>query len=520
MTQFSSDLSSTIGIGSSETFVVETHNTKSLKISMKADDSPYKVEVFTSQTHPSQASFSISDYQSILSGGHTTIEDTELHKVSTDSVGGSTALVVSNESDSSIELEGEIQRLTSTSNSTASFFNVESTDKGSYYFLDGTMVSNIEELDLSVLNGSDIESSESNLYMESNGSGGLDLRRVRGYNQVSTVTENYESNPNEVVLANSQSAIVNSVGNDIRGVEFDDSGLLMFELSLSGVVYEFDLEDPYYLPSANPTGKSFSVEGSDSTGFAFDSNGLRLFTSSPSDSRIYEHTLTEPFDVSTASYTGNSISTQDSSVLGIELSDDDRYLFEISNDVIYQYDLNPSFSLETSEYRALDNLARDNTLSMTASGFTFAQSGSTLYTVNSSTIEQYSLSEDYKLATASFETSLSDSTNTSDLTDLFITPNGSNVIVSDRDEGRFSLFDLDSSFDISSGTFEVTTLDVTLPEPSEADFVTVKKVDTTNNIVTVSTPNQETIDGQVRFDLQTPYSAREFISDGSDYYVI
>lgn len=69
--------------------------------------------------------------------------------------------------------------------------------------------------------------------------------------------------------------------------------------------------------------------------------------------------------------------------------------------------------------------------------------------------------------------------------------------------------------DASNGPF-----DVTLPSPSSGDLVEVKKIDGTNNQVTIATPGSETIDGQSEIVLERQYVVREITSDGSNYFIV
>jgi len=61
---------------------------------------------------------------------------------------------------------------------------------------------------------------------------------------------------------------------------------------------------------------------------------------------------------------------------------------------------------------------------------------------------------------------------------------------------------------------------VTLPGPTSATVVTVKKIDSTANAVTIATPGSETIDGDSDRTLTAQWVAREVASDGANYYVI
>jgi len=61
---------------------------------------------------------------------------------------------------------------------------------------------------------------------------------------------------------------------------------------------------------------------------------------------------------------------------------------------------------------------------------------------------------------------------------------------------------------------------VTLPGPTSTAVVTVKKIDSSANAVTIATPGSETIDGDSDRTLTAQWVAREVASDGTNYYLI
>jgi len=69
--------------------------------------------------------------------------------------------------------------------------------------------------------------------------------------------------------------------------------------------------------------------------------------------------------------------------------------------------------------------------------------------------------------------------------------------------------------DASSGP-----IDVQLPSPVDGQLVTVKKIDSSQNGVTITTPGVETIDGQSSITLTSQFSTRETVSDGNNYFII
>ena len=69
--------------------------------------------------------------------------------------------------------------------------------------------------------------------------------------------------------------------------------------------------------------------------------------------------------------------------------------------------------------------------------------------------------------------------------------------------------------DASSGAFTVT-----LPAPSEGDAVAVKKIDSSANDVTIATPGAETIDGHSTITISAQFASRDFVSDGTNYFMV
>lgn len=69
--------------------------------------------------------------------------------------------------------------------------------------------------------------------------------------------------------------------------------------------------------------------------------------------------------------------------------------------------------------------------------------------------------------------------------------------------------------DASSGPITVT-----LPTPSPRDQVGVKKIDSSTNAVTITTPGSETIDGQSSISITNQFTSREVLTAGTDYFII
>lgn len=61
---------------------------------------------------------------------------------------------------------------------------------------------------------------------------------------------------------------------------------------------------------------------------------------------------------------------------------------------------------------------------------------------------------------------------------------------------------------------------VTLPAPSTDIRANIKKTDSSNNTVTIATPNAETIDGESNRTIDAQYISRTIVSDGNNYFIV
>lgn len=64
------------------------------------------------------------------------------------------------------------------------------------------------------------------------------------------------------------------------------------------------------------------------------------------------------------------------------------------------------------------------------------------------------------------------------------------------------------------------TVDVYNTSSNAGAVVTIKKIDTSNNVVTITTEGGDTIDGQAELYLQNPYDSVTLVTDASNWYVI
>lgn len=78
----------------------------------------------------------------------------------------------------------------------------------------------------------------------------------------------------------------------------------------------------------------------------------------------------------------------------------------------------------------------------------------------------------------------------------------------------------DDVIDIVLSNASLNNLTVTLPLASSNRQLYIKKIDPTNNVVTVSGQNGQLIDGSVTWEISTQYVTMELVADGSNWHIL
>lgn len=112
-----------------------------------------------------------------------------------------------------------------------------------------------------------------------------------------------------------------------------------------------------------------------------------------------------------------------------------------------------------------------------------------------------------------------------DGTDLYFTPDTTRRIIAYKDEAvspQTANYTITSTDEVVLG--DATSGDITITLPLAADVTgrafTIKKVDSSANIVTVDANGAETIDGTTTFDLAFQYDYVKLLSDGTEWFII
>ena len=155
--------------------------------------------------------------------------------------------------------------------------------------------------------------------------------------------------------------------------------------------------------------KSFSVtsQETDPAGFAFKSDGTKMYLIGRTNDTVYQYSLSTAWDVSTSSYDSVSFlaSSQitNPSCLILKPDGTKMYLLGYSSDAIFQYSLSTAFDLSTASYDSVtfsvsgqETVPRD---------FRFNADGTKIFLVGSQSdkVHQYSLTTAYNVGTASYD---------------------------------------------------------------------------------------------------------------------
>ena len=133
-----------------------------------------------------------------------------------------------------------------------------------------------------------------------------------------------------------------------------------------------------------------------------------------------------------------------------------------------------------------------------------------------------------KCSECGYVIAIPDDKNSSD----YVCPNDGNTLT-DATKVEYDAYMTRAQYNIVTKTSDYTALGgdcvlvdaslgdvtITLPEPSKATQVNIKKIDPTTNIVTVM-PNGGNIDDEPLKEISTQYESYLFISDGSNWYIV
>ena len=230
-----------------------------------------------------------------------------------------------------------------------------------------------------------------------------------------------------------------------KDVKFSGDGTKMFVTGRdTDSIFEYNLTTSFDISTASYSGTSFDVSSEEGPqSFTFNSGGTKMFVIGSSNDSVHEYSLSAGFDLSTASYSGTSfdLSSEASSPMGIAFSGDGLKMFVTGNSAqsIFEYSLTTGFDVSTASYTgtSLDVSSEDTDVK----GIAFSNDGESMFIVGEAgaNIFEYSLNTSFDLSTGSysgtsFDVSSEDGDNPKDVTfsedgtKMFVIKSSSNII--------------------------------------------------------------------------------------------
>jgi hypothetical protein len=202
-------------------------------------------------------------------------------------------------------------------------------------------------------------------------------------------------------------------------------------------------------------------------GITFNDTGEKLYVVGDGNNRVYQYSLTTAFDMSTASYDSVSLNvfSQDGSPRSVTFNDvgTKMALVGASNATIYQYTLTTGFDLSTASW---DGSAYNFSVSSQMSApqdMSYNNDGSKMYVIGNANdaIYQYSLSTDYVVSTASYDSvSLPVSTQDGIPLSFAFGSEGTKIFVMGNANDTVYQYGLTTGFDLSTASYDSVSFDV------------------------------------------------------------
>ena len=235
---------------------------------------------------------------------------------------------------------------------------------------------------------------------------------------------------------------VNAQLTDPRDITFNNDGTKMFTNDTNADdVFEYTLSTPYDISTAVFV-HNFSLNEDSSSrpfGVRFNNDGSKMFIAGRSEQRVFEYSLSRKFDISSATYTGNfidvSAQVDKGKLFGLVFSPDGTMMFVTENGFgLHQYSLNKSFDLSGGANFIRSAAVTTLLNGSTHNGIVFNQSGTRLFMVDSqvNAVNQYTLSEGFNIATASFDGGARDTE--TDASSIDFSPSGLRMYVAGIDD--------------------------------------------------------------------------------------
>lgn len=270
-----------------------------------------------------------------------------------------------------------------------------------------------------------------------------------------------------------------SQGTNTQSIFFSPDGTSLFvcdTASSNDTVYKYSLSTAWDVSTLSYANESFSLAGQDDPfGVAFKSDGSKMYMVGTTSDAVYQYstvaaTWTNP-DLANGSYdsVSFSISSQETSPVELTFNDDGSkmYVMGIFSRTIYQYTLSTEFDVSTASYDSV-SFSVASQLSL-AGGFVFNNDGTKLYATGEGgdAVFQYSLSTAYNVGTASYDSvTLDVSSQEAGANAIEFSTDGTKMYIIGWQNDTVFQYTLTSAFDLSTASYASKSFSVATQESS------------------------------------------------------
>jgi sugar lactone lactonase YvrE len=230
------------------------------------------------------------------------------------------------------------------------------------------------------------------------------------------------------------------------------------EQELLTIQNRFPLNDGLYLLNNIPkfvsnTGVLFALETIPQD-LAFSEDGSNVYMVGNGLDNVYQFTLGTAWDTSTISYSNVevfSVATQEAAPSGLSFKPDGTTMYVVgtASDRVNQYNLTQSWNIASAVFNTfISVLAQENA----PSGVAFKPDGTRMYVIGTTgdDINQYSLSDSWNVASASFTTVVSLASQDTAPTGVFFKPEGDRMFIVGSGGDNVYQYSLSESWNIAS----------------------------------------------------------------------
>ena len=241
---------------------------------------------------------------------------------------------------------------------------------------------------------------------------------------------------------------VSSQEGGTRGVHFKPDGTKFFIAGdVTGGVHQYAVGAIEF---------SVSTQTTSGVEVQFKADGTKMFVLDNGNNEVLEYSLSTPWNISTATYTNNSFSvqSQENKNDGMYFKPDGSkmYIAGKDGDDVNEYDLSTDWDITTASYQ--QNFSISSQI-VDAGTLWFKPDGTKMYVAGftNDRVSEYNLSTAWDVSTASHNQNLSISSTVGNPRGLSFKPDGTIMYILDRGADDVNQYTLNTAWDISTASF-------------------------------------------------------------------